>query len=249
MTSVENDVKGGSRSQARASDARGTRRYSTTNNNASVLQDRGLPTPRNSPSLTPDLALDPAAFWPETFDTTPFDISSRCNKLANYTSSYHLIQNQIKRPLNNIDQKDGYVYLYEVEGNSGFVKLGYTSRNIEVRHQEWNFDCNRVSIGLYPIPSNSAIPVRNARRVEALCHAELDHRRIKIDCKACLKQHVEWFEVSPADAIAVFQKWSKWAATLPYERSRLRSGAWELKYEERQKIQNIGQFMRELAFL
>jgi hypothetical protein len=247
MPSIESNASGGSRSQTHAPDARGTRRYSTKNNNTLVLQNRGLPTPRSSRSLTPDLARDPAAFWPETYDTTPFDILSRSNRLADYTSSYHLIQSQLKRPLDDIDQQNGYVYLYEVEGNSGFVKLGYTGGSVEVRHQEWNFDCNRVPRVLYPIPSSSAIPVRNARRVEALCHAELDHRRIRIYCKGCLKQHIEWFEISPAEAITVIRKWSKWTATLPYEMPRLRSGVSWLKEEERQKVQNIDRFMKELS--
>jgi hypothetical protein len=248
MPSIESDAAGGSRSQTRAPGARGTRRYSTTNNNALVLQNRGSPTPRSSRSLTPDLARDPATFWPKTYDTTPFDILLRSNRLADYISSYHLIQSQLELPLDNDERQNGYVYLYEVEGNSGFVKLGYTTRPVEVRHQEWKFDCNRVPRALYPIPSSSAIPVRYARRVEALCHAELDHRRIRIYCKGCLKQHIEWFEISPAEAIAVIRKWSKWTATLPYEMARLRSGAWELKEEERQKARNIGRFMKELSF-
>ena len=247
MPSIESNPSGGSRSQTRAPDARGTRRYSTNNNNTPVLQNRGLPTLGGSRSLPPDLARDPAAFWPETHDTTPFDIISRSNRLAGYTSSYGLIQSQLKKPLDDTDEQNGYVYLYEVEGNSGFVKLGYTGGPVEVRHQEWNFDCNRVPRVLYPIPSRSAIPVRNARRVEALCHAELDHRRITIYCKGCLKQHIEWFEISPAEAIAVIRKWSKWTATLPYEMPRLRSGMWWLKDEERQKVQNIDRFMKELS--
>ena len=247
MPSIESTASDGSSSQTHAPDAQGTKRYSTKNKNPPVLQNGGLPTPRSSRSLTPDLARDPAAFWPETYDTTPFDILSRSNRLSDYTSSYRLIQTLLQKPLDGIDQQDGYVYLYEVDGNSGFVKLGYTGRAVEVRHEEWNFDCNRVPRPLYPIPSSSALPVRYARRVEALCHAELDHRRIRIYCKGCLEQHIEWFEISPTEAIAVIRKWSKWAATLPYEMPRLRSGEWRLKEEERQKAQNIGRFMEELS--
>jgi hypothetical protein len=62
-----------------------------------------------------------------------------------------------------------------------------------------------------------------------------------------LKQHIEWFEISTAEAIAVIRKWSKWTATLPYEMPRLRFKAWELKEEERQKARNIGRFMKELS--
>ncbi|KAH7393565.1 T5orf172 domain-containing protein [Cadophora sp. MPI-SDFR-AT-0126] len=221
--------------------------YSTKNNNTLVSQNRGLPAPRSSRPLALDLAQDPAAFWPNTYDRTPFDILSRGNRLADYKSSYHLIQSELKRPLDEIDQQEGYVYLYEVEGNSGFVKLGYTRGPVKVRHQDWTFDCNRVARTLYPISSSSAIPVRNAKRIEALCHAELDHRRIKIYCKGCLKQHIEWFEISPEEAIAVIRKWSNWTATLPYEMPRLRSGVPSLKEEERQKVRDIDRFMKELS--
>ncbi|KIM96963.1 hypothetical protein OIDMADRAFT_183024 [Oidiodendron maius Zn] len=247
MPSIESTTSGGSRSQTHAPDTQDARRYSTKNKKTPVLQNGGLPTPRSSRSLTPDLARDPTAFWPETYDTTPFDILSRSNRLTDHTSSYRLIQTLLKKPLDGKDQRDGYVYLYEVDGNSGFVKLGYTGRAVEVRHQEWDFDCNRVPRALYPIPSSSAIPVRYARRVEALCHAELDHRRIRIYCKGCLEQHIEWFEISPVEAIAVIKKWSKWTATFPYEMPRLRSGEWGLKGEERRKAQNIGRFMEELS--
>ena len=133
-------------------------------------------------------------------------------------------------PLDSTDQKKGYVYLYEVQGNKGFVKIGYTSRSTETRHREWSFDCNRDSKSLYPIPSASATFIPNASRVEALCHAELYHRKIRIYCHGCLKQHVEWFEISPEDAIAVVQKWSKWMTTRPYRSIWLRSGMkWTLK--------------------
>jgi hypothetical protein len=123
MPSIGSNASGGSRSQTRAPDARGTGRYSTKNKNTPVLQNRGLATPRSLRSLTPDLARDPAAFWPVTYDTTPFDILSRSNRLADYTSSYHLIQSRLERPLDDIDQQDGYVYLYEVDGNSGLSNL------------------------------------------------------------------------------------------------------------------------------
>jgi hypothetical protein len=139
----------------------------------------------------------------------------------------------VTKPLDGRDQEDGYVYLYVVEGNKGFVKVGYTGRSTEIRHKELGFDCNRDPKVLYPIPSNSAMVVPHARRIEALCHAELDHRRIRIYCRGCLKQHIEWFEISPAEAIAVIQKWSKWMTTRPYQSIQLRSVVkWTLKEEE-----------------
>lgn len=243
IPSIESTSSGGPKSQTHLPDAQGP---TPKDKKTPVLRSRALLTP-SSRSLTPDLARDPATFWPETYDMTPFDILVASNRLAFSISSYRLIQSTIELPLDRTDQQDGYVYLYEVDGNSGFVKIGYTGRSIEVRHQEWEFDCNRLPRILYPSNSSPAIPVRHARRVEALCHAELDHRRIRIYCKGCLKQHIEWFEISTAEAIAVIRKWSQWAATLPYEMARLRSGAWQLKEEQKQKARNIDRLMEELS--
>jgi T5orf172 domain len=209
VQSIESNAPEGVESQTRAPNTQETGSLSTKMSNNLILQNRGLPTPRNSQSLSPDFNRDPATFWPTAYDTTTFDIIARSDRLADYKSSYNLVQREVTRPLDSTDQKDGYVYLYEVEGNKGSVKLGYTGRSIETRHEEWSFDCNRSPKVLYPIHSGSVMVVPNARRVEALCHAELDHRRIRIYCRGCLKLHIEWFEISPEEAIAVIQKWSK----------------------------------------
>ena len=160
--------------------------------------------------------------------------------MLDYKSSYDLIQSEVVRSLDLKDVGEGYVYLYEVEGNEGFVKIGYTSRDLKTRHEEWEFDCNRQLRMLYPFPMKPTKTVVNARRVEALCHAELNHRRIVIYCTGCLKQHVEWFEISPADAIHTIQKWTKWMAANPYE-------SCTLKVEEQRRVGNIGEFMEEIS--
>jgi hypothetical protein len=55
-----------------------------------------------------------------------------------------------------------------------------------------------------------------------------------------LKQHIEWFEISPTEAIRVIQKWSKWMETGPYQ-----SGV--LKEEERRRAANMDEFMKEIS--
>jgi hypothetical protein len=107
--------------------------------------------------------------------------------------------------VNSDDLKDGYVYMCEVEGNERFVRIGYTCRTLEKRHREWKLDCNRLSKVLYP-PSSNPQRVPNGHRVEALCHTELDHRRMGIYYTGFLKRHIEWFEIAAADAIMVIQK-------------------------------------------
>jgi hypothetical protein len=248
VQSIESNAPEGVECQTRAPNTQETKSPRTKMSNNLILHNRALPTPRNSQSLSPDFNRNPATFWPVAYDTTPFDIIARSDRLADYKSSYNLVGTEVTKPLDSTDQKDGCVYLYEVEGNEGFVKIGYTSRSPEMRHEEWSFDCNRHSKVLYPIHSGHVMVVPNAHRVEALCHAELDHCRIRIYCKGCLKQHIEWFEVSPEKAIAVIQKWSKWMTTRPYKSTQLRSTVkWTLKEEEMRRACDIDEFMKDVS--
>jgi hypothetical protein len=173
---------------------------------------------------------------------------ARCNRSAGRESSYPDVRRELLRPLNQEERKKGYIYAYEVEGNRGFVKIGYTSHSVEKRHKQWAFDCNRDTRPLFPTPPDSGVAVPNARRVEALCHAELQYRNIRIDCSGCLKQHVEWFEVAPEDAVAVIRRWSKWMITCPYQPSSTRSSdAWTIKENESHRAKDIGRFIEELS--
>ncbi|EYE96053.1 GIY-YIG nuclease family protein [Aspergillus ruber CBS 135680] len=198
-------------------------------------------------STSQDPDNDPATYWPRRFDTTPFDIIATSDQSNDFKSSFPEIYSELTKPLVPEDQKEGYLYAYEVEGNEGFVKIGYTCRFLEKRHEEWAFDCNRKSKALYPIPLNHQVAVPNAHRVEALCHAELKHRNIRIDCHGCLRPHIEWFQCSPEEAVAVIQKWSMWMLTSPYKpESHETSAAMILKEKERVKAECIDQFMKGL---
>jgi hypothetical protein len=195
----------------------------------------------------PNFDRDLSTYWPNTYKTSPFDIRERSKRLDAYKSSYKMIRGKINAPLEGMDLRNGYVYVYEVEGNSGFVKIGYTTRSVEERLQDWEFDCNRVPKALYPIPSSTATTIPHARRVEALCHAELNHRRIRIDCDCCFKHHLEWFEVSSTEAISIIQKWSNWMAKRPYK-SSLRGGSKRIiREEERERAKDMDSFMRDIS--
>ncbi|KAL5003001.1 T5orf172 domain-containing protein [Aspergillus recurvatus] len=208
----------------------------------SGLRKHGAPLPRNSRSPSP------AEFWPEIYDTTAFKILTRANHLEGQEISYPCVQKQLQTPLKKKDRQEGFLYAYEVEGNEGFVKIGYTARSTKERHDEWSFYCNRVSKPIYPLVSKSSVAVPNAARVEKLCHAELNHRNIRIYCDACLRLHIEWFEVSPSEAVAVIEKWTSWMRSHPYEsNSADASRAWTLRLEEEQRSEDIDGFMKHLS--
>jgi hypothetical protein len=220
------------------------------------------PNPQAPPCPTISPGVDPALYWPKAYDLSRFNILPHANEDTSPKHSHKLIRAEISRLLDARDLRNGYVYSYEVEGNEGYVKIGYTTRTLKQRHDDWSFDCNRQTKPLYPSPAQVATAISNAegaaaapavliphaRRVEALCHAELDHRRIRIYCNACLKQHIEWFEVSAIEVTAVIQKWSRWVSTQPYELLQLRSKSkWKLKAIEVQRTSKFEQFMREIA--
>ncbi|KAE8341965.1 hypothetical protein BDV24DRAFT_162845 [Aspergillus arachidicola] len=116
----------------------------------------------------------PAEFRPELYDTTPFNILARVNHLEDQELSFFGVQKQLQAPLRKDDRGEGFVYAYEVEGNKGFVKIGYTTRSINECHDEWSFHCNRLTKLIYPpvLKVNTAVP--NAASVEKLCYAKLN---------------------------------------------------------------------------
>jgi hypothetical protein len=230
---------------------------------ASVLNLHVLPNSQASLGPGNSTDADPALYWPKAYDTSLFNIVARVNPDVSPTRSHERIRTAIQKSLISSDLRDGHVYSYEVEGNEGYVKIGYTTRPLTERYNEWSFNCNRQTKPLYPAFAQAAVTVLStkepaaawaglvphARRVEALCHAELDHRRIRIYCDACLTQHLEWFEVSPAEAKAVIQKWSRWIATEPYELLHLREPKWTLKVNERRRMSKFERFMNEIEVL
>jgi hypothetical protein len=223
-----------------------------------------LPSSRASPCHIISPNADPATYWPEAYDSSPFEIVSHANQSPSSTRSHSLIRALISKPLDDLDLCYGYVYSYEVEGNEGYVKIGYTTRSVAKRHNEWSFNCNRKTKPLFPSPAQTAttdtsskedevtpaVLVIHARRVEALCHAELDHRRIRIYCGACRKQHLQWFEASAVEVTTVIQKWSKWMATQPYQLRQLRTRSkWTLKANEVQRTRSIERFLEEISLM
>ncbi|KAI1857006.1 uncharacterized protein JN550_013499 [Neoarthrinium moseri] len=198
-------------------------------------------------TLDLDFSRGPAGFWPITNDDSAFEVIDRCNKSippATEIPIYIGIQKVLSN--HSPDVQDGFVYIFEVAGNKGLVKIGYTGASVEERLSRWSFDCNRQAVLLYPLGNGLKVP--NPRRIESLCHAELKHCRIKIYCRVCSKQHIEWFETSPQKAIAVVQKWSHWMRKRPYEERVLRKGSkWYLKEIEAKKILAIQEFMDTVA--
>lgn len=95
-----------------------------------------LPNPRAPPGPTISPGVDPALYRPKAYESSRFNILPHANQDASPTRSHKLIRAEINRLLDARDLRDGYVYSYEVEGNEGYVKVGYTTRLLKERHDE-----------------------------------------------------------------------------------------------------------------
>ncbi|RAK77453.1 GIY-YIG nuclease family protein [Aspergillus fijiensis CBS 313.89] len=146
------------------------------------------------------------------YDTSPLHLvadlnsgSQGCKPDSNYLQT-------IRDCLIPRNYKPGYVYAYTVDANEAFVKIGYTTREVSVRHAEWEFECNRKIKSLYPDPAATGVPILHPRLIESICHADLWKGSVRVDCSACQKEHVEWFKISAQKAIDTIEKWSQWMA-------------------------------------
>jgi hypothetical protein len=217
------------------------------------VQDRPLGSTGNT-GLSRKFEGNPAEFWDDADDTSAFVTEIEKDRPSNYLACYSLVRNKMMEPLKEPELDYGYVYVYEVEGNEGFVKIGFTTQTIEDRSAQWKSECDRVPKVLYPL--GPAEKIRHANRVEGLCLAELKYRNMTVICEACPKRHIEWVQVPAAEAIAVIQKWTKWIDTAPFKDSKRQLTQWELdkkitswilRYEETQRTGDMPKFMQEIA--
>ncbi|KAK3175438.1 hypothetical protein K4F52_010268 [Lecanicillium sp. MT-2017a] len=173
---------------------------------------------------------DVAEFWPKESIDSPWEVI-RMESGAKPDNYLHRHISKLARTVLNTSQEksenevnDGFVYIYQVPGNDDLVKIGFTTKEVKLRHAEWAFDCNRE------VKLIDHVGVPHARRVEALVHKELSHRNVRIYCNGCLRIHKEWFRISSEDAKNAVKKWSRWADRRPYERVVSSAGMeWKLK--------------------
>lgn len=155
---------------------------------------------------------------PSGHDESPLRIVDRSDEPRDHESIRQRITSKWREPLTKEEQAVGwgYLYAYRVKENPKYVKIGYTSRAVAIRHIEWQTACDRQVAAAYPVDSKDAVLVPYPRRAEALCHAELEDCRVRVACGPCRVQHEEWFEVSEKVAVDVIQKWTARMAKNPY---------------------------------
>ncbi|KAL8664868.1 MAG: hypothetical protein Q9202_002730 [Teloschistes flavicans] len=152
------------------------------------------------------------------------------------------------------DQKSGFIYIYWYEGNFGHVKIGATTRTPEERLQQWKKKCGHEAKLIFPEIEEDRELIPHVFRVEKIIQAQLRNcRRKEVECRKCKTCHMEWFENSVPNAIALVRKWAAWMRTAPYEAATVQEGSdqegwqsvWRLKRSQMKKIQSLCQLEPE----
>ncbi|CAH0020107.1 unnamed protein product [Clonostachys rhizophaga] len=217
----------------------------TGEGNTAVLVDSGshaLITPPSSPK-TFKMSRNPRNYWKEGFNTSPFNVLGKNDTAVEYKTPNEMIQSvaedllDTNPKLSENEVTNGYLYSFRVPGNGRFVKIGFTTREGEIRIGEWKKSCNRDPEVLYLVMK----VVPHAHRVEKLVHAELTEHRVRIYCGRCGKQHIEWFEAPEAIVITSLKKWLLWIAGKLYEEKH---SEWYLKEKYKKRLHDVGEFLK-----
>lgn len=216
-----------------------------------ITGEAALASPPSSPRRMVD--DDPATYWDTGFETSRFDILGTGDMGPEDKSAMDEIHELVRTLLNTDPDPtenevyNGFVYIYQVPGNDHLVKIGFTTRTIALRHDEWKKDCHREPVVLYPAAGTAAGAVPHAHRLERLVHAELREKQTRVYCERCDKPHREWFAVKADEAIAVVEKWTRWIRGRPYEKRETRAGVkWYLREEESKRLKDMTNFMKGL---
>ncbi|KAI4177585.1 MAG: hypothetical protein LQ346_007641 [Caloplaca aetnensis] len=183
-------------------------------------------------ATAPKIVLSPSISEVST-DSDKFDTSNICirtfvpfdarAKSQGDTSDF--VRGAIEKDLTPNETKTGYIYIYWFPGNFGHLKLGCTTRTVEVRLREWERQCGHK---VFQVVGADQEPMPHVHRVENILKAQLRNcRRKETRCLGCGKCHQEWFEQAQQEAIDSVQKWADWIRTNPYK--EVSPGVWKLK--------------------
>ncbi|KAJ8606771.1 hypothetical protein MRB53_040697 [Persea americana] len=100
----------------------------------------------------------------------------------------------------------GRVYCFKIPSQPGYVKIGFTARNVAHRLEEWR-SCYPDGELLYETKE-----IVWPWAVEQLVHLELRERRVQAKCKFCRGvYHNEWFQTTINRACDTIKEWSELA--------------------------------------
>ncbi|KAF2442225.1 hypothetical protein P171DRAFT_487476 [Karstenula rhodostoma CBS 690.94] len=108
-----------------------------------------------------------------------------------------------------------YAFTYMDSAFDGMIKIGHTSRSIDLRMEEWA-DCGHGR----PYLLKSFSKVRYPEKVEFLTHFQLVKEWHAMRwCKYHERSHIEWFKTGVSAVSQVVQAWISWIERAnPYDR-------------------------------
>ncbi|KAL8897583.1 MAG: hypothetical protein Q9207_007145 [Kuettlingeria erythrocarpa] len=195
-------------------------------------------------ATAPKTVLSPSAKEASThsgeFDTSnicirtfvPYDARA---KSQGDTSNF--VRGAIEKDLKPKETKTGYIYIYWFPGNFGHIKLGCTTRTVDIRLREWERQCGHK---VFLVAEADQEPMPHVHRVENILKAQLRNcRRKETTCLRCGKCHQEWFEQAQQEVIDSVQKWADWIRTNPYR--EVSPGVWKLKKSQKKTLEALCQ--------
>ena len=177
-------------------------------------------------------------WWPETPTNSLWYLPEYLPYEAYGSSSLSAsewVMKEVKEPLSTYKPNEtlpGYLYVYWNQASFGTMKIGYTTKDVRVRLDEWEADCQHIAQELYRSP----FKVNNAARLERLVHADLnDFRVFETLCRSCQTCHIEWFkDVKFETVLEKIEFWTNWMMKRPYKNN---GRQWLLSAEAQQEVQ------------
>lgn len=117
-----------------------------------------------------------------------------------------------------------YIFTYADPAFQGMLKIGYTTRPIYCRLDEWA-ECGHGTPSLLQLCQN----VRHPERVELLTHFELMQYWYALRwCNFHCRAHIEWFKTGVSTANSIVKAWSSWIERAnPYDRRGRLKAFWQ----------------------
>lgn len=183
---------------------------------------------RSMTSQTPQTRSEKLENQPEFIEHPK---SKRQLSAVNAELMKHILNESRSKPNRRLTERDlesGYIYAFTRLSSPGYVKIGLSTRTVEVRLKEWERQCKYSPYQETPKYGRWAPFVA---QVERLIHAELSlHRRKESVCNGgagCPKVHHEWVEVDVELALEVIDRWCSWAEMRPYHENGVLRDEWE----------------------
>ncbi|KAK8045387.1 hypothetical protein PG993_005411 [Apiospora rasikravindrae] len=141
------------------------------------------------------------------------------------------VSHKISDRLVHRDKETGSLYIFDRVSSPGYVKIGWTARNVQGRLDAWA-ECGYQPNLLFQVDN-----VPHAQRVETLTHYELIKEwRKERPCKGPKcggKEHQEWFEISSEKASQVLGLWAGFMSkAVPYDSNGFLKSEWRQYVKE-----------------